>query len=100
MTKLTIIAALLVALASASSAQQRTLDRARGNVVGLTVTNTTTGYGPAGNVTGRASTSSGTTVVYDSAGRVVGRISRSRQGLKKFAPAPALLGVPASSFAN
>ncbi len=72
------IAALLAALATAASAQQRTFYDSTGKVVGRSSTDssgTVTNYDSRGRVITRETTSGNTTTIYDSGGRNVGRVT-------------------------
>jgi YD repeat-containing protein len=81
MTKTTIIAALLAALATEASAQQRTFYDASGKVVGRSSTDssgTVTNYDARGKVISRETTSGNQTTIYDASGRNVGRVTTNK----------------------
>ena len=70
------IAALLAALATAASAQQRTFYDSTGKVVGRSSTDssgTVTNYDSRGRVITRETTSGNTTTIYDARGRLIGQ---------------------------
>ncbi len=79
MTKTTIIAALLAALTSQASAQQRTFYDARGNVVGRSATDSSGSDDSRGRVITRETATGNTTTIYDARGRNVGRVTTNPQ---------------------
>jgi YD repeat-containing protein len=81
MTKTTIIAALLAALVTQASAQQRTFYDAGGKVVGRLATDSQgakTNYDCRGRVISREATTGNQTTIYDAGGRNVGKVSSNR----------------------
>jgi YD repeat-containing protein len=75
MTKILLLLLTLAVMTGATSAQQRTLYDAGGNVVGRSATDSqgsTMNYDARGKVISRESTSGNTTTVYDAGGRNIG----------------------------